>query len=217
MAIIIAAICILLSGSRTSYVGAIFFLLYFLLTKTGNFVVFGIFGSIVFAILLFNSPLIADRISATIEDRVTYAIDSPEDITSYEDFTGVYEELGAGRAELHMKYVHYLLNNPLVIPFGRGFNNRLGVGSSAHNMYLSLINEVGLVGLILFLRWMLSFMVIVKRKMPGLRLALNGMIVAILVTLYFGEHLYVYRPLFGILGFFMMICVMLTVPLRKSP
>ena len=216
-AITIAAVCILLSGSRTSYVGAIFFLLYFLLTKTGNFVVFGIIGSILFGVLLFNSPLIADRISATIEDRVTYAIDSPEDITSYEDFTGVYEELGAGRAELHMKYVHYLLNNPLVIPFGRGFNNRLGVGSSAHNMYLSLINEVGLVGLILFLRWMLSFMVIVKRKMPGLRLALNGMIVAILVTLYFGEHLYVYRPLFGILGFFMMICVMLTVPLRKSP
>ena len=175
-AIALAAICILLSGSRTSYVGAIFFMLYFFLTKTGHFVLFGILGTLLFAILVLSSPMIVDRISATLEDRVTYAIDGPEDITSYEDFTGVYDELGAGRAELHMKYVEYLLNNPLVIPFGRGFNNRLGVGASAHNMYLSLINEVGLVGLILFLRWMLSFMVIVKRKMPGLRLALNGMI-----------------------------------------
>jgi len=212
----LAAICILLSGSRTSYVGAIFFLLYFFLTKTGHFVIFGIIGGILFLILINSSSIVMDRISATLEDRVAYAIDGPEDLTSYEDFTGVYDELGAGRAELHMMYVKYLLNNPFIIPFGRGFNNRLGVGSSAHNLYLSLINEVGLVGLILFLRWMFSFMVIVKRKMPGFQLALNGLIIALLITLYFGEHLYVYRPLFGILGLFMAITVLLTIPLRKS-
>tara|TARA_R100001230_G_C5647315_1_gene152749 strand:- start:900 stop:1082 length:183 start_codon:yes stop_codon:yes gene_type:complete len=59
-------------------------------------------------------------------------------------------------------------------------------------------------------------MVIVKRKMPGFQLALNGLIIALLITLYFGEHLYVYRPLFGILGLFMAITVLLTIPLRKS-
>ncbi len=215
-AITIAALCILFSGSRTTYLGLIFFLLYFFFTKTGHFMVFGIIGGVLFVILIVSSPMIMDRISATLENRVTYAIDGPEDISSYEDFTGVYDELGAGRSELHVMYVKYLLNKPLVIPFGRGFNNRLGIGSSAHNMYLSLINEVGIVGLILFLRWLISFMVIIKQKMPGLQLALNGLIIALLVTLYFGEHLYVYRPLFGILGFFMMICVLLTAPLRKS-
>ena len=214
-AIVLAAVCILLSGSRTSYLGVIFFLLYFFFTKTGNFVVFGIVGGLLFLLLIFASPMVMERISATLENRITYAINSPEDIRSQEDFTGVYDELSAGRVDLHMMYINYLIKNPWVIPFGKGFNNRLGVGNSAHNMFLSLINEVGLVGLILFLRWIFSYLVLVKRRMPGLQLALNGLIISMLVTLYFGEHLYVYRPLFGILGFFMMICVMLTIPLRK--
>lgn len=214
-AIVLAAVSILLSGSRTSYLGAIFFLLYFFFTKTGNFVVFGIVGGLLFLLLIFASPMVMERISATLENRITYAINSPEDIRSQEDFTGVYDELSAGRVDLHMMYINYLIKNPWVIPFGKGFNNRLGVGNSAHNMFLSLINEVGLVGLILFLRWIFSYLVLVKRRMPGLQLALNGLIISMLVTLYFGEHLYVYRPLFGILGFFMMICVMLTIPLRK--
>lgn len=214
-AIVLAAVCILLSGSRTSYLGVIFFLLYFFFTKTGNFVVFGIVGGLLFLLLIFASPMVMERISATLENRITYAINSPEGIRSQEDFTGVYDELSAGRVDLHMMYINYLIKNPWVIPFGKGFNNRLGVGNSAHNMFLSLINEVGLVGLILFLRWIFSYLVLVKRRMPGLQLALNGLIISMLVTLYFGEHLYVYRPLFGILGFFMMICVMLTIPLRK--
>jgi O-antigen ligase len=216
VAIGVSLLCIILSGSRTTYVGVIFFLLYFFFTKTGRFIVFAISGGILFAILVIASPAIMERVTATIENRVTYVIDGPEDINSYEDFSGVYDELGAGRMQLHMKYVNYLIKEPWVIPFGRGFNNRIGVGPSAHNIYLSLISEVGIVGLVLFIRWLLSFMVIIKRKMPGLQLALNGLIIAMMVTLYFGEHLYVYRPLFGILGFFMMICVMLTVPLRKT-
>ncbi len=213
--IVLTALCVLLSGSRTTYVGALFFLLYFFLTKTGHFIIFAVIGSLFFSIIIVSNPSLTDRITATLENRVTYAIDGPDDIKSLKDFTGVYDELGAGRNQLHLKYVNYLIREPWVIPFGRGFNNRLGVGPSAHNMYLSLISEVGIVGLILFLRWIFSFLVLVKRRMPGLQLALNGLIISMLVTLYFGEHLYVYRPLFGILGFFMMICVMLTVPLRK--
>lgn len=216
IAIVVAALAILLSGSRTTYVGIIFFLLYFFLTQTGRFTVFLIFGSLLFVIILFFSPTIVDKISATLENRVTYAIESVDDLQLYSDDKSVYDELSAGRVGLHKKYVEYLFNHPYVIPLGRGFMNRMGVGNSAHNMYLSLISEVGVFGLILFVRWLLSFMLISKKKMPGLQLALNGLIIAMLVTLYFGEHLYVYRPLFALLGYFMIICIMLAVPLRNS-
>ena len=216
VAIGVAILSILLSGSRTTYVGIIFFLLYFSLTKPGQFSLFLIFGGLLFGILLLSGSGIMDRISETLEDRVTYAIDGPEDVKNYDDDKGIYDELSSGRVRLHWKYVEYLSTHPWVIPFGRGFINRMGVGPSAHNMYLSLISEVGVFGLILFVRWLLSFMIIMKRKMPGLQLALNGLIISMMVTLYFGEHLYVYRPLFAILGYFMMICVMLTVPLKNK-
>lgn len=215
-AIGIAAICILLSGSRTTYVGGLVFLLYFFLTKTGRFFAFGIFGGILFGIMIIFTPTISERVSDTWYNRVAYAVEGPEDIKNIQDAQVVYEELSEGRVQLHLKYLEYLFDNPLVIPFGRGFNNRMGVGNSAHNQYLSLISEVGIVGLIFFVRWLLSYMVIVKRRMPGLQLALNGLVLSMMVTLYFGEHLYIYRPLFGLLGFFMLVCVLLIVPLRKS-
>ena len=216
VAISVAILSILLSGSRTTYVGLIFFLLYFSLTKPGQFSIFLIFGGFLFSLLLLSGSGILERITAVFEDRIIYAIDGPEDVKNYDDEKGVYDELSSGRVQLHLKYLQYLSTHPWVIPFGRGFINRMGVGPSAHNMYLSLISEVGVFGLILFVRWLLSFMIIMKRKMPGLQLALNGLIISMMVTLYFGEHLYVYRPLFAILGYFMMICVMLTVPLKNT-
>jgi hypothetical protein len=82
-------------------------------------------------------------------------------------------------------------------------------------MYLSLVKELGIIGLILFIRWLLSYLVIVKKKKPQLQMALNGLVLAMFVTLYFGEHLYIYRPLFGILGYFMLVCVLFLAPYKK--
>ena len=48
-----------------------------------------------------------------------------------------------------------------------------------------------------------------------MQLALNGLVIAMLVTLYFGEHLYVYRPLFAILGYFLVATVFLLVPFKR--
>lgn len=215
-AIVLVLIAMLLSGSRTTYVGAIVFMAYFLIKNTKNFSRFLIAGIAIAMIALIFSPAIVDRIDDVISSRVTYVIDSPDDVRDYEDLSGVYSELSTGRDRLHIKYVNYLFNNPAVIPFGKGFVNRMGVGNSAHNIYLSLINEVGLVGLILFIRWLFSYLQIVKRKLPSFQLALNGLVLGMLVTLYFGEHLYIYRPLFAILGFFLMVCVLLLVPYKYS-
>jgi hypothetical protein len=43
VAIGVSLLCIILSGSRTTYVGVIFFLLYFFFTKTGRFIFFAIY------------------------------------------------------------------------------------------------------------------------------------------------------------------------------
>ena len=90
----------------------------------------------------------------------------------------------------------------------------MGVGNSAHNIYLSLTNELGLLGVFLFLRWLTSYLFLSKRKIPSIKLALNGLVLAMIVTLYFGEHLYIYRPLFAILGYFLMITVLMLIPFK---
>lgn len=210
-----SVISILLSGSRTTYVGMLVFLVYFFIKKTVKFINLGILGGIMFVFLLSVSPQIVEKIDETINNRIVEKIDGPEDINPAEDIGKLYDDLGAGRNKLQLKYINYLLDKPFVIPFGVGFNNRLMIGNSAHNIYLSLINEVGLFGLYLFLSWLFSYIIIKKNKFSFLQLALNGLVLSMLVTLFFGEHLYVYRPLFGILGYFMLICVLLLVPQRK--
>ena len=192
------------------------FLVYFLIKRTARFIQFAIMGSIFLVAVLYYNPTILNRINDTINGRIIDRIDEPDDIKSVDDFTGLYEDLGAGRKELHENYVHFLLNNPWLLPVGQGFNNRTGIGYSAHNMYLTLIAELGILGLVLYLRWLFSYLVIVKRKLPNLQMAVNGIVFSMMVTLYFGEHLYIYRPLFGILGFFMIACVLLLAPLRNT-
>lgn len=211
----IAVIAILLSGSRTSYLGAVIFLGYFFMTRTGKFINFGIIVGMALGVLVLVNPSLIDRIDQVISGRITEQITRPEELNSLEGLSGVYVDLGAGRSELHSRYVRYLFANPYVFPVGIGFNNRLVLRFSAHNMYLSLVKELGIIGLILFIRWLLAYLVIVKKKKPQLQMALNGLVLAMFVTLYFGEHLYIYRPLFGILGYFMLVCVLFLAPYKK--
>ena len=209
-------ISILLSGSRTTYVGICVFLIYFLIKRTTRFVQFGIMGGVfIIAVFAFN-PMILSRVNDTIQGRIIDNIDDPDDIKTYEDFTGLYEDLGEGRDKLQLHYINMLMSKPWLFPVGQGFNNRSGIGNSAHNIYLTLIAELGLIGLFFFLRWLFSYLVIKKGKSPNLQMAVNGIVFAMLVTLLFGEHLYIYRPLFGILGYFMVACVLLLAPLRNT-
>lgn len=209
-------ISILLSGSRTTYVGIIVFLIYFLLKRTARFVQFSVMGVVFVGAVFYFNPQILSRVNDTIQGRIIDNIDEPDDIKTYEDFTGLYEDLGEGRDQLQLHYIEMLMSKPWLFPVGQGFNNRSGIGNSAHNIYLTLIAELGLVGLFLFLRWLFSYIVIRKRKSPNLQMAVNGLVFAMMVTLLFGEHLYIYRPLFGILGYFMISCVLLLVPIRNT-
>ena len=209
-------ITILLSGSRTTYVGVGVFLAYFLVKRTARFIQFTFIGSILLIAVLFYNPTILSRITDTLNGRIINKIDNSDDIKSKEDFTGLYEDLGAGRDELQEHYIRTLLRKPYLWPFGQGFDNRSGIGNSAHNIYLTLIAELGMIGLVFYLRWLFSYLAIKKRKLPNLQMAVNGIVFAMMVTLLFGEHLYIYRPLFGILGFFMIACVLLLAPLRNT-
>ena len=207
----LALLALVMSGSRTSYLGLLVFVVYFFIRETVSFIYSGTILVILIIIISSINPEIITKATDVYQARVENKIKKPKSITDT-NVDEVYEDLGSGRKELSVIYINYLLDNPFIIPFGLGFNNRLSLSSSAHNTYLSLINEVGLVGVFFYFRWLFAYLSLKMPRFPQMRMALKGIVLSMLVTLAFGEQLYVYRPLFGLVGLFLMITTLLLSP-----
>lgn len=195
---------IILTGSRTSYVGFLVFLVFFAFFKTSRFIFFGVFIGSIFVFLILSNDNLYNKIDEVINNRVVSKIENEEDLENA-DVGKLYEDLGAGRSEISARYAKWILENPEIIPFGLGFNNRLVRQIAAHNMYLTVIKELGLVGFVLYFGWLIQYLLIPFKKYGGNELALKGLSLSMIVTLYFGEHLYIYRPIFAVLGMFLLV------------
>ncbi|WP_397362237.1 O-antigen ligase family protein [Olleya sp. R77988] len=213
IAILTSIATIGVSGSRTTYLGLIVFVCYLFVSRTRRFFGLSIVISIGVIVAFFLNLELIETITTTIENRVINKVSDPGVFTGESlDVGDLYEDLGAGRKGLSLNYLTYLFENPLIMPFGIGLNNRLLINFSAHNIYLSLINELGLVGLFLYFKWLINYLYLKFGKAKSFKASLNGLVFAMLVTLFFGEHLYIYRSLFTILGYFLLIMVMLIAP-----
>lgn len=207
----ITLLTLIMSGSRTTYVALGVFLSVYFIFKTKSFIYSGVFITIIAFILISIDLGVVEKAIEVYEHRVIGKIKNPDDIKEA-NIDELYEDLGSGRKGLSLMYIDYLLEKPYIIPFGVGFNNRLMIGSSAHNMYLSIINELGLVGMFLYFRWLFYPMFIQIKYFKNFKVVLMGLILSMGVTLLFGEHLYVYRPLFGLLGLYMFVTTILLSP-----
>jgi hypothetical protein len=208
----LASVVAVLSGSRTTYLGLVIFLLYFMIRDIRSFAYSATGLLIILVITASINDTVLQMAAEVYQNRVENKIEDPDDLQEAR-VDEIYEDLGAGRKGLSLMYLDMLSDNPEVIPFGRGFNNRIENASSAHNIYLSLINEVGLVGCFLYFRWLTSYMFVRMSNFPQLRMALKGLALSMLITLLFGEHLYVYRALFGLVGLFLFVVTVLTSPI----
>jgi hypothetical protein len=213
LTLIVCIATIGVSGSRTTYLALLVFLCYLFVSTTKKFLTLSIIISLAAIVVFFLNLELIDAIVTTIEHRVINKVSSPQTFKDNNiDIIQLYDDLGSGRNRLSLNYLEYIFNNPYVIPFGVGMNNRLLIEYSAHNIYLSLINEVGLLGLFLYFKWLISYFYLKFKINGNLKLALNGLIISMLVTLFFGEHLYIYRPLFGILGYFLIVTILMVAP-----
>ena len=209
LAILLNIYIILISGSRTTYVALMVFLMFFSIFKTSKFILFGsFFITISLSISVLNNTIYT-KIEDVINQRITGKVRNKNNISN-QKVGDLYEDLGSGRDQLAKSNAMFLLENPYIIPFGVGFNNWSigGLGLSAHNMYLQVIKELGLVGFVLYFGWLLNYFFIDFKQFKGFAIALRGLVLAMLVTLFFGEHLYIYRPVFAILGLFLAVSVL---------
>ncbi len=214
---LVGLVVILLSGSRTSWVATIIFAV-IVYIRNISLIITTCIAMVVF--MMFPSLLpgtLQDKFDEVLENRVLGKMSEPVPGGSDDVDAGqLYDDLGANRDERAMRYIINLGDKIWIVPFGGGFNNRLTVGGdSAHNIYLTLIAEVGIVGVILYVSWLLSYFKVIKEHtLMGYNkifdiTALRALVIAMMITLLFGEHLYIYRPSYGFLGMFLMVTSLL--------
>ena len=207
----ISLITLIISGSRTTYVALGVFLVVYSVFKTKNFLYSVVLFSVLGLILSSLNIGVVEKAIEVYENRVVKKVKNPNDIKEA-NVDELYEDLGSGRKGLSIMYIEYLIEQPYIIPFGVGFNNRLMIGSSAHNMYLSVINELGLVGMFLYFRWLFYPLFISLKNFKNMKVVLTGLTISMAITLLFGEHLYIYRPLFALLGLYFFVTTILLSP-----
>ena len=215
-AIIVNIYIIFIAGSRTTYVALLIMIVFFSFRSPIKFVVSGMIFSFLFFTVLSYNPALQKTLDDTLQSRI-FNKTKVFDEESEEDLTNAYGDLGSGREDLTKNNFMEIIENPAIIPFGKGFVNHLNAkyGKSAHNMYLQSIRETGVVGFVLYFGWLISYLFIRFDKAKGFSIALQALVYAMLITLFFGEHLYIFRPLFGLLGLFLIITSIFVSSLHK--
>lgn len=64
--------------------------------------------------------------------------------------------LTTGRSAIWMDYLRYMESNPVIIFFGKGYVNIFVAGHSTHNTLLQGVYQFGIVGLSIFIMWMVG-------------------------------------------------------------
>jgi hypothetical protein len=68
----------------------------------------------------------------------------------------------------------------------------------------------------LYFGWLVQYLLIDFKDFSGFSIGLKGFVLSMLVTLFFGEHLYIYRPVFALLGLFLAITSIFISILHKN-
>jgi len=225
---LVSVLGVALSTSRTAWVAfAAFFLISFLGRRQFGFAAFA--AAIVVATVFLVPEGIRERIEEVYYWRVAGPIaDTMNGVGAQDDELGRLDAIDAGRLDIWSGgFETIVYERPWLIPFGGGFNNYLYAvsrGASAHNMYMTLLGELGIVGLVLYVGWLFSIVresARLTRRAAEARLAglktfapveTGSLVLALMVGLMAGEILYAYRPSFTFMGSFLFLCAIMHHP-----
>jgi len=218
---LLAVIASAITGSRTTALVLIVFLICSLFWRGINLRVVGFSVLLVVGFALFVPGSLKVRLTETYEYRVSSRLKKVQGRGTLDEF----QAIDAGRYRDWVGTLQTLPRVPWVVPFGAGFNSfrfvispyGLVEDTSAHNIYLTLICEVGLLGLFLYLLWfwriwretsaLTAFCVQNKKKRRMfLPLEVKPLLIGMAVSLSAGEILLTYRPAFSFMGMFLMVC-----------
>jgi O-antigen ligase len=212
------------SGSRTAWTTFAVFCVMLVLGSRPNLGGLVYIAAVTGALFLVVPDSVRDRINM----MYNYRLASKLERVKSDDPKKELRAIDSGRSDLWQEGLEQLGQRIWLFPFGGGFNNYRyaveGAGVSAHNMYITIVGELGLLGLFLYLRWLLALWqetstraaLAVKRARYGAKVfqsfELRSLLVAMMVSLLGGEILYPYRPCFSFLGMFLFVCAVMNHP-----
>lgn len=213
-----------LSGSRTSWMAFAAFCLAAVFAQRPQPGLLAFILVVMLGLTVALPDSIEDRVAQIYEGRMSSKLETAKDDTLLAKF----QTVDAGRWKNWVAGVEELARRPWIAPFGGGFNNYrhlVAVDISAHNIYITLIVEVGLIGMFLYLGWLKSIwrestrLIAVARrfkrrdKMVFLPVEMRALLIAMIVSLIAGEVLYPYRPAFAFMGMFLFLVAVMNNPL----
>jgi len=145
-----------------------------------------------------------------------------------EDGKNWIERVDDNRWLIYQMSIANLLNNPRYLLIGAGFQNASeGIGRvalAAHNAYINIVAEHGLIGLFIylgFLFYLYRFAFLTRRKSNNRAsniMATNwiALYIGLLAANFFGEIIYPGRALFTFLGTFFIVAVLFLHPAWRS-
>jgi O-antigen ligase len=224
LACAVFALCALvISGSRTAWVTFAVFLLLTLCNRK-----LGLRATLLFALVaLVLICAMPDALKEIGSEMYDYKIGNKLEQSSDSDLVSKFQSVDSGRTRLWTQCIAALASKPWLPVVGVGFVNYGSAFSalSAHNMYLTLLVELGIIGFFLYSAWLYSTWRETER-VPALRgrrrpvitftpSVLRPLIISLAISMTAGEILYVYRPTFAFLGMFLFLCAILNHPALK--
>jgi O-antigen ligase len=221
-----ALVALGMTASRTAWAACIVFAVFSVIGRRPQPALIAFVMLVAVTVFSIVPETAEQRISEIYQWRVASKLATPGSVENEEAEGAVstIEKLDPRRVELWTEGVRAIIARPYLIPFGGGFNNyrySVAEGVSAHNLYITLIGEVGLIGLLLYLGWLRgiwresSSLTRTARKLKKrgakvfLPVDMQALLIAFMVSLLAGEILYPYRPAFTFLGMFLFVCAVL--------
>jgi len=200
---------------------------YTMLFSRGKVVILSLlFATVFFIFGYFNTESNADSNKLSLQEILLYrSINSHKDIgrTSLEIFDededrNYLERVDDNRWYIYQNAIKSLMDRPEYWLFGAGFQNASraigGFASAAHNAYINVFAEHGIIGLSIYLAFLFNLIrlsMLSKRKANSkesftFSSEFIGLLLGLLTANFFGEIIYPGRALFTFLGTFFVVC-----------
>lgn len=139
---IVIMYCVLMTGSRGAWISCTAIILVYLLCKYGHSKKL-IIGVVFFAIVaIYVFPALLNNLAPNIAARFSFA--------------QLLEDRGTGRLDIWLIALAEAIQSPIILIFGNGTGSSNAViGAATHNYFIQLLLEEGIIGVVLFSRFVL--------------------------------------------------------------
>jgi O-antigen ligase len=218
----------IVSQGRSGWLVLGIYIVYSMLFSKGKAVtLLLLFGSVFIIFSYFNTSSGTESNQLSVQEILLYrSINTHKDLgrTSLDFFDedesekNYIERVDDNRWLIYQKAVVALIDHPEYWLFGAGFQNASraigGVAVAAHNAYINIFAEHGIIGMAIYLAFLYQLVSLALRsarnanskESHNLSSEFVGLLFGILAVNFFGEIIYPGRALFSFLGTFFVIC-----------